>query len=143
MCSLRDALLSMVTTLKINIGGIMGLLSIVATDRWGRKPIFLIGFGIFPIRGFLYTLSDDPFFIVAVQLLDGIGAGIFGVLWITVVADLTKGTGRYNLTLALSRRRKASARPSAMSRLGVGRKRPELYYGICHARRNCSLDDFF
>lgn len=54
---------------------------------------------VLPIRGFLYTLSDDPFFIVAVQLLDGIGAGIFGVLWVTVVADLTKGTGRYNLTL--------------------------------------------
>lgn len=68
-------------------------------DRWGRKPIFLIGFGVLPIRGCLYTLSDDPFFIVAVQLLDGIGAGIFGVLWVTVVADLTKGTGRYNLTL--------------------------------------------
>ncbi len=68
-------------------------------DRWGRKPIFLIGFGVLPIRGFLYTLCDDPFFIVAVQLLDGIGAGIFGVLWVTVVADLTKGTGRYNLTL--------------------------------------------
>lgn len=68
-------------------------------DRWGRKPIFLLAFGILPIRGCLYTLSDDPFFIVAVQLLDGIGAGIFGVLWVTVVADLTKGTGRYNLTL--------------------------------------------
>ncbi|ULA59200.1 MAG: MFS domain-containing protein [Nitrospira sp.] len=68
-------------------------------DTWGRKPIFLIGFGVLPIRGCLYTLSDDPFFIIAVQLLDGIGAGIFGVLWVTVVADLTKGTGRYNLTL--------------------------------------------
>lgn len=68
-------------------------------DRWGRKPIFLIGFAVLPIRGLLYTLSDDPFFIVAVQLLDGIGAGILGVLWVTVVADLTKGTGRYNLTL--------------------------------------------
>lgn len=68
-------------------------------DKWGRKPIFLIGFGVLPIRGCLYTLSDDHFFIIAVQLLDGIGAGIFGVLWVTVVADLTKGTGRYNLTL--------------------------------------------
>jgi MFS family permease len=36
---------------------------------------------------------------VAVQLLDGIGAGIFGVLSVVVVADLTKGTGRYNLVL--------------------------------------------
>jgi MFS family permease len=71
----------------------------VWADRWGRKPIFSLRFGVLPIRGCLYTLSDDPSFIVAVQLLDGIGAGIFGVLWVTVVADLTKGTGRYNLTL--------------------------------------------
>ncbi len=67
-------------------------------DRWGRKPIFLLGFAVLPLRGLLYTLSDDPFFIVAVQVLDGIGAGIFGVLWVLVVADLTKGTGRYNVT---------------------------------------------
>jgi len=68
-------------------------------DRVGRKPIFLIGFAILPIRGCLYVFSHDPIFIVLVQLLDGIGAGIFGVLWVTVVADLTKGTGRYNLAL--------------------------------------------
>ena len=47
----------------------------------------------------MYTFSGDPYFIVNLQLLDGIGAGISGVLWVTVVADLTKGTGRYNLTL--------------------------------------------
>lgn len=68
-------------------------------EQWGRKPVFLIGFAVLPIRGLLYTLSDDPAFIVTVQLLDGIGAGIFGVLWVTVVADLTKGTGRYNFAL--------------------------------------------
>lgn len=67
--------------------------------KWGRKPVFLIGFAVLPIRGFLYTLSDHPFFIVSVQLLDGIGAGIFGVLSVIVVADLTQGTGRYNLVL--------------------------------------------
>ena len=68
-------------------------------NTWGRKPVFLIGFAILPIRGFLYILSDNPFFIVCVQLLDGIGAGIFGVLSVVVVADLTQGTGRYNLVL--------------------------------------------
>ena len=68
-------------------------------QRWGRKPVFLIAFAALPIRGLLYTLGDDPLFIVAVQLLDGIGAGIFGVLWLTVVADLMAGTGRYNLAL--------------------------------------------
>ncbi len=65
---------------------------------WGRKPVFLIAFAVLPIRGFLYTLSGSPFLIVAVQLLDGIGAGIFGVLGTVLAADLTKGTGRYNVT---------------------------------------------
>lgn len=68
-------------------------------DRWGRKPVFLVAFAVLPLRGFLYTVSDNPYSIILIQLLDGIGAGIFGVLWVTVVADLTKGTGRYNLAL--------------------------------------------
>jgi MFS family permease len=66
-------------------------------DRWGRKPIFLAGFAVLPIRGVLYTLSQAPSCLVSIQILDGIGAGIFGVLFFIVIADLTKGTGRYNL----------------------------------------------
>lgn len=67
-------------------------------ERWGRKPIFLIAFAVLPVRGLLYTVSDNPFFIVAVQLLDGVAAGIFGVVAIPMVADLTQGTGRFNIT---------------------------------------------
>jgi len=70
-------------------------------DRWGRKPILLIGFGILPVRAFLYTLSNDNGWLSAVQLLDGVGAGIFGVLTPIVVADLMRGTGRYNLALGI------------------------------------------
>ncbi|MBV8609019.1 MAG: MFS transporter [Singulisphaera sp.] len=66
-------------------------------ESWGRKPVFLIGFAVLPIRGLLYTLGTHPYFLVAVQLLDGIGAGIFGVVGVLVIADLTKGTGRFNL----------------------------------------------
>jgi MFS family permease len=65
---------------------------------WGRKPVFLIGFAVLPIRGLLYCLSINPVYLVAIQLLDGIGAGIFGVVSVLVVADLTRGTGRFNLT---------------------------------------------
>jgi len=65
---------------------------------WGRKAVFLAGFGILPVRGFLYTLSGHPGYLVAVQLLDGIGAGMFGVVSVLIVADLTKGTGRFNVT---------------------------------------------
>jgi len=66
-------------------------------DTWGRKPIFLVGFAILPIRAFLYTLSDNSVWLVAVQLLDGVGAGIYGALTPLVLADLMRGTGRYNL----------------------------------------------
>ncbi len=71
-------------------------------DDWGRKPIFLAGFAVLPIRGVLYTMTQDPHALVAIQLLDGVGAGIFGVLFFVVVADLTKGSGRYNLALGAS-----------------------------------------
>jgi MFS family permease len=68
-------------------------------DSWGRKPIFVVGFAVLMARGFLYTLSDDSHWLVAVQLLDGVGAGIFGALFPLVVQDLTHGTGRFNVSL--------------------------------------------
>ena len=66
---------------------------------WGRKPLLLIAFGVLPIRGVLYTLTSNKALLVAIQVLDGIGAGIFGVVSVLVIADLTRGTGRFNLTL--------------------------------------------
>lgn len=66
---------------------------------WGRKPLLLIGFGVLPIRGVLYTLTTSSYLLIAIQVLDGIGAGIFGVVSVLVIADLTSGTGRFNLTL--------------------------------------------
>jgi MFS family permease len=66
-------------------------------DVWGRKPLFLAGFAILPIRAALYTLSDNSFWLIGVQVLDGVGAGIFGALTPLVVADIMRGTGRYNL----------------------------------------------
>ncbi|MFM9597259.1 hypothetical protein ACKI1O_48905, partial [Streptomyces scabiei] len=67
-------------------------------DRWGRKPLFLAGFAILAVRGFLYPLSDGMGWLVAVQLLDGFGAGIYGALFPIIVNDLTYGTGRFNLS---------------------------------------------
>ncbi|MBV9629183.1 MAG: MFS transporter [Xanthobacteraceae bacterium] len=66
-------------------------------DAWGRKPLFVAAFLILPIRGALYTLSDNPYWLVGVQLLDGIGAGLYGALFPIIVADLMQGTGRFNL----------------------------------------------
>jgi MFS family permease len=66
---------------------------------WGRKPLLLIAFGALPIRAVLYTLTSDTVPLVAIQILDGVGAGIFGVVSVLVIADLTQGSGRFNITL--------------------------------------------
>ena len=66
-------------------------------DIWGRKPLFLTGLAILSLRGFLYTLSDDRIWLFAVQSLDGVGAGLYGALFPLIVADLTRGTGHFNL----------------------------------------------
>ncbi|MGH7103381.1 MAG: MFS transporter [Acetobacteraceae bacterium] len=77
----------------------MSLLVGHRADRWGRRAIFLAGFAVLPIRGVLFSLAGSPWLIVAIQVLDGVGAGIFGALFPVVIADLTRGTGRYNVTL--------------------------------------------
>jgi hypothetical protein len=50
-------------------------------------------------RGFLCTFSDNSHWLVGVQVLDGVGAGVFGALFPIVVQDLTHGTGRFNVSL--------------------------------------------
>ena len=66
-------------------------------DRIGRRPIFLVAFAVLPIRAALYTLSGNPFWLLGVQLLDGVGAGIYEALTPLVIADVMRGTGRFNL----------------------------------------------
>jgi MFS family permease len=75
----------------------MALLVGSRADTWGRKPLLLAGFVILPIRGVLYTCSDNTAWLIAVQLLDGIGNGMFGAPAPLVLADLMRGTGRYNV----------------------------------------------
>lgn len=66
---------------------------------WGRKPLLLIAFGVLPIRAVLYTLTTHTGELIAIQILDGVAAAIFGVVSVLVIADLTEGTGRFNLTV--------------------------------------------
>ncbi|BAM89114.1 major facilitator superfamily (MFS) transporter [Bradyrhizobium oligotrophicum S58] len=75
----------------------MALLVGARADRWGHKRFFLAALLILPLRAVLYTLSDDKAWLVGVQLLDGVGAGIFGAIMPVIVADLMRGTGRFNV----------------------------------------------
>ncbi|BAZ10205.1 major facilitator superfamily protein [Calothrix sp. NIES-4071] len=65
-------------------------------DSWGRKPLLLVAFIAVILRAFLYTLSNNPLFLISMQVFEGIASGIFTVLLVIVVADLTQGTGRFN-----------------------------------------------
>jgi MFS family permease len=64
---------------------------------WGRRPLLLIGFAALPIRGLLFAAVTNPGLLLAVQIFDGITAAVFAVMVPLVVADLTRGTGRFNL----------------------------------------------
>lgn len=77
----------------------MSLLVGNRADRWGRKALFLAGFAALPLRGLLFSYANTPYLVVSIQVLDGVGAGILGALFPLVIADLTHGTGRYNVTL--------------------------------------------
>ena len=65
-------------------------------NSWGRKALLLVGFGALPIRGVLYTISDNAVWLVSVQILDGVAAGSLDALIPLVLADIMLGTGRYN-----------------------------------------------
>jgi MFS family permease len=70
-------------------------------NSWGRRPLLLIGLGVLPIRSTFFALTTDPVLLVVIQLLDGLTGAVLGVLTALVIADLTKGTGRFNLAQGL------------------------------------------
>ena len=63
----------------------------------GRRPLLLLGFGVLPIRGVLYTLTHAAKFLIGIQVLDGVANAVFVIVSILVIKDLTQGTGRFNL----------------------------------------------
>ena len=72
-----------------------------AAHAWGRRPVLLLGFSVLPIRGVLLAWVADPYLIFAIQLFDGLGAAVFGVLFPLIVADVTGETGHYTTSLGL------------------------------------------
>jgi len=63
----------------------------------GRRPLLVLGFAVVPIRGVLFAVVHDPNVLVVAQVLDAVSGAVFGVLVPLVVADVTRGTGHFNL----------------------------------------------
>ena len=83
------------------------------SGKYGRKWLFLVGLAIVPVRcailaGLLTYKGDAEATLLwqtvtlSTQILDGVGAGIFGTMYILVTSDISGGTGRFGLTLGLT-----------------------------------------
>jgi MFS family permease len=66
-------------------------------QQWGRRPLLLTGFAALAIRGALFATVRDPYALVVVQVFDGITAAVFAVMIPLIVADITFGSGHFNL----------------------------------------------
>jgi MFS family permease len=77
---------------------------------YGRKILFLIGLFSVSIRcGIIVSLlslqSQSAFvrvLLLSTQILDGVGAGVFGTMYILVTSDISGGTGRFSFTLGIT-----------------------------------------
>ena len=66
-------------------------------QAWGRRPLLIIAFAALAVRGGLFAVVADPSLLVAVQILDGMTAAVFGVMVPLIVADVAFGSGHFNL----------------------------------------------
>ena len=87
-------------------------------EVWGRRPLLIAGFSLLPLRGVLLAYTSSPELLVAVQMLDGFGGAMFGVMQPLVAADITRGTNRFNLALGLLGL--SGAAGAALSSTGAG-----------------------
>ena len=67
------------------------------SEKRGRRPLLLLGFALEPVRGLVLAVSSAYPALVLGQILSGMTGAVIGVLTVIVVADLTVGTGRFNL----------------------------------------------
>ena len=63
-------------------------------DRVGRRILLIAACSVLPLRGALAAFSHEPVALVAIELMDGLGAGLISVAAPAAVADLTYGGGR-------------------------------------------------
>jgi len=87
-------------------------------QSWGRRPLLLIGFAALPLRGALLAWTHEPYVIVAVQTLDGVSGAVLGVLVPLALADISRGTGRFNLAQGILGC--ATGVGAALSTIGAG-----------------------
>jgi len=71
-------------------------------NKFDPKRIILVAFVVLPIRCTLVAIMvlyrSNPWALVATQILDGIGAGVYDTMLPIIVKKLTEGSGRFGFT---------------------------------------------
>ena len=81
--------------------------------KYGRKVLFLIGLFSVSVRcailvfltNFVENNGSNLFLqlcTLSTQIIDGIGAGVFGTMYVLVTSDVSGGTGRFSFTLGIT-----------------------------------------
>jgi MFS family permease len=73
---------------------------------WGTKLLFVLGIIILPIRGAiiilcLHTGYTNAYAMASTQVLDGLSAGLYGVVCVLITEQLTRGSGRFNFVFGI------------------------------------------
>jgi len=89
-----------IVTPQLVVAGVAPSVGRIA-DAFGRRPLLYLCFAALAARGVLFALVSNPCWIVAIQALDGVSAAVLGVTLPLIVADITRGTGRFNLGLGI------------------------------------------
>jgi DHA1 family multidrug resistance protein-like MFS transporter len=90
-----------VVSLTLNIPG--GIVS----DKFGRKPLVVIGLLLYAVAAILFPLSKSPYDWIFIRALQGAGAGIFFPAITALIADITSEEERghalsvYNMGLGI------------------------------------------
>lgn len=95
------ALSACIIVAQLVMTGVAWAVGRAVAGGYGRKSVFLVAYALLPIRGVLFSMTSSAVGVVAIQVLDGVAAGIFGVVAVMMAADLMRGTGRFNLAQGL------------------------------------------
>ncbi|MBI2760137.1 MAG: MFS transporter [Chloroflexi bacterium] len=83
------------------IGGAYGLVSLAVrpfsgrfTDRWGRRPVILIGAGLAAGTIALHALTSDPWLLTPIRLVYGAGMCLYTTAAMAALADALPASRR-------------------------------------------------
>ena len=73
----------------------------VKADKWGRRPLLLLGWVALPVRGSMLVLFSGPWLLASGQIISGVSAAVFGVMLPLIATDISRKSGSLNLCLGL------------------------------------------